>query len=263
MCIDSANHYFFPYQVILQTALPDTGVSERSEVLTKQKPTGEPRMDRLGWHREYSRPCCSILEEKLKKAEKDAHMRLRRGLLKHFYPVLPDTVKLDLLFRSAYPLPDNPYEIGTNAYVSILEDFHNERQRQLNLVPCITSNKLEPADRLYRKGFYATTVLVIGYAIFISVNRLVRDKKTVRYDPSDPVQDKNDRQQSRGTIGSIIVSCFFGTMNFLVDRYGAINPATSTALVGMCFGGTLGFLMDNTIGSDTGFAVFSERGKFQ
>ena len=31
----------------------------------------------------------------------------------------------------------------------------------------------------------------------------------------------------------------------------------------MCFGGTLGFLMDNTIGSDTGFAVFSERGKFQ
>ena len=215
----------------MQNALPDKGVSELSEVLTEYLKTKQDNPEWTGWDGIVSIPDRVArfweVEKSKKGVEKDAHMRLRRGLLKHFYPVLPDTVKLDLLFRSAYPLPDNPYEIGTNAYVSILEDFHNERQRQLNLVPCITSNKLEPADRLYRKGFYATTVLVIGYAIFISVNRLVRDKKTVRYDPSDPVQDKNDRQQSRGTIGSIIVSCFFGTMNFLVDRYGAINPATN------------------------------------
>lgn len=198
-------------------------------------------------------------EDDPKKQTTAAHTILRRGILKTLAPRLPDWVKLDMLFRMAYPLPDNPYEIGTGAYLNLLKDYQEHRSERIP--ECILSGKLQAADRRYMRAFYAASVLIIGLAVGMSVSTLVRDKKTTRYEGSDPDIDKSKRQQSRGAIGSIIVSFFFGTLNFLVDKYGAINPATSTALVGMCFGGTLGFLMDNTIGSDTGFRLTCERGR--
>lgn len=246
----------------IQSALPDVSWKEISDALTKYLKEKLNRPDWIGWDGgpvDIEDRIKRFWESNGKKEVSASHDLLRRGILKKIVPELPDPVKLDMLFRMVYPLPDNPYEVGTQAYLNLLEEY---AQRQSTTIPaCIANGQFQFKDRVYQRVFYAISVLVIGSSIGMAVATLVRDKKTTRYDPADSDMEKISRQQSRGTIASIIVSCAFGTLNFLVDKYAAINPATSTALVGMCFGGTLGFLMDNTMGSDAGFALACERGK--
>lgn len=120
----------------------------------------------------------------------------------------------------------------------------------------------EPADRRWRLGVY--TAIGVGgvLALYVMVSTMM-DAASTNTDPTSPDRAKIKRQQARGTVASIIVSLTFGILNFLVDLFGDINPATSTALVGMVFGGTLGFLMDNALGSDEGFKLGVEVGPFR
>lgn len=102
-------------------------------------------------------------------------------------------------------------------------------------------------------------VAALAMVVYVLTSTLL-DADATSYGSTDPDALKIRRQQSRGTVASILVSLTFGILNYLVDKFGHIDPATSTALVGMVFGGTLGFLMDNTLGSDNGFRLLREQG---
>lgn len=84
------------------------------------------------------------------------------------------------------------------------------------------------------------------------------EARTFNEDASD--EEKQSRQQARGTIASLITSVIFVGINYALDVGGNVDRATSTALVGMGFGGTLGFLMDISVGSDVGFRKLQEDG---
>ena len=51
-------------------------------------------------------------------------------------------------------------------------------------------------------------------------------------------------------------------VNAMIDKFGLIDPSTSTVLVGMTLGGTWGFVLDNMLGTDEGFReyLWSSRG---
>ena len=42
----------------------------------------------------------------------------------------------------------------------------------------------------------------------------------------------------------------------MIDKFGLIDPSTSTVLVGMTLGGTWGFVLDNMLGTDEGFREY-------
>ncbi|MEC7113210.1 MAG: hypothetical protein VXW72_06690, partial [Candidatus Thermoplasmatota archaeon] len=60
------------------------------------------------------------------------------------------------------------------------------------------------------------------------------EARTFNEDASD--EEKQSRQQARGTIASLITSVIFVGMNYGLDVGGNVDKATSTALVGMGFG---------------------------
>lgn len=68
------------------------------------------------------------------------------------------------------------------------------------------------------------------------------------------------REAARATAASFICSIVFSSLNSALDATCKINPATSTALVGMMMNGTVGFLLDNAMGQDTAFAIWQEEG---
>ena len=68
------------------------------------------------------------------------------------------------------------------------------------------------------------------------------------------------REATRATAASFICSIVFSTLNSALDATCKINPATSTALVGMMMNGTVGFLLDNAMGQDTAFQIWQEDG---
>ena len=45
-------------------------------------------------------------------------------------------------------------------------------------------------------------------------------------------------------------------VNAMIDKFGLIDPSTSTVLVGMTLGGTWGFVLDNMLGTDEGFREY-------
>ena len=46
------------------------------------------------------------------------------------------------------------------------------------------------------------------------------------------------------------------TVNALLDKFGRIDPATSTVLIGMFLGNTFGFMLDTMIASDEGLREY-------
>ena len=80
------------------------------------------------------------------------------------------------------------------------------------------------------------------------------------------VQDTNNpryseivtaRGQKRGRVASLLNSMTFSLLvNASLDKFGLIDPSTSTVLVGMTLGGTWGFVLDNMFGTDEGFREY-------
>ena len=65
------------------------------------------------------------------------------------------------------------------------------------------------------------------------------------------------RTKGRGTAASLLSAASFSlVVNAMVDKFGLIDPSTSTVLVGMTLGGTWGFVLDNMIGTDEGFREY-------
>ena len=42
----------------------------------------------------------------------------------------------------------------------------------------------------------------------------------------------------------------------MLDKFGRIDPSTSTVFIGMTLGGTFGFILDSMFGSDEGFREY-------
>lgn len=67
----------------------------------------------------------------------------------------------------------------------------------------------------------------------------------------------NERTRERGTFASLVCALLFSsTVNSTLDKFGRIDPSTSTVLIGMTLGGTFGFMLDCMFGSDEGFREY-------
>jgi len=78
-------------------------------------------------------------------------------------------------------------------------------------------------------------------------------------DTSDPLMRRHidTRTRVRSTVASCLQSFSFSlTVNACLDKFGKVDPSSSTVLVGMTLGGTFGFVLDNAIGSDEGFREY-------
>jgi len=65
------------------------------------------------------------------------------------------------------------------------------------------------------------------------------------------------RTSSRGRVASLLNAMTFSLfVNASLDKFGLIDPSTSTVLVGMTLGGTWGFILDNMLGTDEGFREY-------
>ena len=65
------------------------------------------------------------------------------------------------------------------------------------------------------------------------------------------------RGRSRGRVASLLNAMTFSlVINASLDKFGLIDPSTSTVLIGMTLGGTWGFVLDNIFGSDEGFREY-------
>lgn len=177
-------------------------------------------------------------------------------------------MKANMLYDAQFPMPNNMYTIGTKQYLDLHKQF-STRQNQydteaqtwakcrndVSIVGIARGKGVEKADRRYAQAFLVAVVGTLVYCVYLSVSTLGTNEAARAFDETDPDSVKIKRQQSRGTVASILVSLSFGLINFLVDYFGNVDPATSTALVGMTYGGTLGFLMDNALASDSGWAL--------
>lgn len=190
----------------------------------------------------------------------------RDAVLKNVFAKIPlkDEWKAALRWKQEFPLRSDAHELGVEAYMNVLKDVHDiKNESELYNIPlCVKNKKIEGVDLRAKKIILAIILFAVVACMRLGYTTMT-DETTTRYDPTDTDQEKLERQQSRGTVASIIVSVSFGVLNFLVDYFGEVNAATSTALVGMVFGGTLGFLMDNTIGSDEGYRIVCEEGKMK
>ena len=124
----------------------------------------------------------------------------------------------------------------------------------------VIRRRLPDPDRRVEVAFKFTVGVSVLVCLAV-IRRTFRDAEATRYDLTDPDAKRIARQQSRGTVASVLTSLSFGLVNFAVDYYGDVNAATSTALIGMVFGGTVGFLMDNAMGSDAGWKLWSTAGR--
>lgn len=65
------------------------------------------------------------------------------------------------------------------------------------------------------------------------------------------------RGQARGRVASLLNAMTFSLLvNASLDKFGLIDPSTSTVLIGMTLGGTWGFVLDNMLGTDEGFREY-------
>ena len=62
---------------------------------------------------------------------------------------------------------------------------------------------------------------------------------------------RKKRNKARGTAASLLSAATFSlTINACLDKFGRIDPSSSTVFIGMTLGGTWGFVLDNMLGSD-------------
>jgi len=103
-------------------------------------------------------------------------------------------------------------------------------------------------------------VAVIVYLLYLTLARDdLWDMEATLQDTNDPdyTNELNSRTKDRGTVASLFSALTFSLMiNATLDKFGRIDPSTSTVLIGMCLGGTWGFVLDNLLGSDEGFREY-------
>ena len=100
---------------------------------------------------------------------------------------------------------------------------------------------------------------VIAYMVYIChKNDLWTMQATMQHRNTEEfVRKLNFRTRERGTFASLINAMFFSsTVNSTLDKFGRIDPSTSTVLIGMVLGGTWGFVLDCMFGSDEGFREY-------
>ena len=65
------------------------------------------------------------------------------------------------------------------------------------------------------------------------------------------------RGRRRGRVASLLTALTYSlSVNASLDKFGLIDPSTSTVLVGMTIGGTWGFMLDMMLGTDEGFREY-------
>ena len=104
------------------------------------------------------------------------------------------------------------------------------------------------------------TVAFFSYLLYIMVGRAsLWDLAATVQDAADPFNaDKMKlRTKRRGQAASFLSAASFSlVINASLDKFGLIDPSTSTVFVGMVLGGTWGFVLDNLFGSDEGFREY-------
>ena len=86
------------------------------------------------------------------------------------------------------------------------------------------------------------------------------------WDLAATVVDKTDpnwstamkkRNKHRGTVASLLSAASFSLcINGSLDKFGKIDPSSSTVFIGMVLGGTWGFVLDQIFGSDEGYREY-------
>ena len=115
-------------------------------------------------------------------------------------------------------------------------------------------------NKVITYGVYAFMLLLVAMAagfLGMFMNR------TGTWTLEDTIQDAtrvnnraliDERTKTRGTVASCLQAFSFSlTVNAMLDKFGRVDPSTSTIFIGMMLGGTFGFMLDNQIGSDEGF----------
>lgn len=100
---------------------------------------------------------------------------------------------------------------------------------------------------------------IVGYIGYICAKDNLWTLEATRQYKGDTAFTKklNYRTRERGTFASLINAlCFSSTVNSTLDKFGQIDPSTSTVLIGMVLGGVWGFVLDCMFGSDEGFREY-------
>jgi len=110
------------------------------------------------------------------------------------------------------------------------------------------------------------TCCFVGYMMYVMMGKpdLWVLAATIQ-DPTDPMSAAitRSRNKQRGMAASLVSAASFSlSVNGALDKFGLIDPSTSTVFIGMTLGGTWGFVLDNMFGSDEGFReyLWSTRG---
>ena len=104
------------------------------------------------------------------------------------------------------------------------------------------------------------TCCFVGYMMYVMMGKpdLWVLAATIQ-DPTDPMSAAitRSRNKQRGMAASLVSAASFSlSVNGALDKFGLIDPSTSTVFIGMTLGGTWGFVLDNMFGSDEGFREY-------
>jgi hypothetical protein len=104
--------------------------------------------------------------------------------------------------------------------------------------------------------FFGVIGYLLNYTVFYpdgwTMNATLQDTHNPEYTHNVAVRTKN-----RGVVASIATSLTFSAIvNSSLDKFGKIDPATSTVLIGMTLGGTFGYILDNMLGTDEGLREY-------
>jgi len=110
---------------------------------------------------------------------------------------------------------------------------------------------------------YLIIVSGVSATIFMLVIYLLKPiwgiDSTVTLDSKDSAQAQAvlARTKDRAFVASMFATLSFSlTINASIDKFGKIDPSTSTVLIGMTLGNAFGFVLDNLLGSDEGFREY-------
>ena len=119
-----------------------------------------------------------------------------------------------------------------------------------------------PSNSAISALVYFTMIFCMVSAVIFLTSLMMNGAWTL----ADTIQDHRlpewsllivQRGRSRGRVASLLNSFTFSlTVNASLDKFGLIEPSTSTALIGMTLGGTWGFMLDMVFGSDEGFREY-------
>ncbi|EOD19478.1 hypothetical protein EMIHUDRAFT_310645 [Emiliania huxleyi CCMP1516] len=87
--------------------------------------------------------------------------------------------------------------------------------------------------------------LMVGQSELWVINATVQDFS----DGNDPSTEIVERTKSRGEVASLLATS-------MLDKFGLIDPSSSTVFIGMFLGGTWGFVLDQIFGSDEGYREY-------